>query len=237
MIRIAIVEDDKNTELLIRDYINKYALESERKIDITSFGDGDEIVENYKMEYDILLMDIQMQFMDGLTAARKIREQDPDVVIIFITNMAQYAIHGYEVNAFDYVLKPVSYFSFSEKLNRAVERMKKQDRQYLTIALDRGLKKIEISQIRYIESQGHKITFHTGSKEYITLSFTMKELEEKLENNHFYRCNKGYLVNLEYVEGIQDGCAVIADDRIMISRLKKTAFWEALTNYVGDTVN
>ncbi len=75
-------------------------------------------------------MDVEMKFMDGMSAAEEIRKMDTEVVIIFITNMAQYAIRGYAVDALDYVLKPVSYFAFSQRLNRAIGRMKKRDKDY-----------------------------------------------------------------------------------------------------------
>ena len=81
-----------------------------------TFTDGDEIAGGYKSVYDIILMDVQMRFMDGMSAAEEIRKVDPEVVIIFITNMSQYAIRGYAVDALDYVLKPVSYFAWSESL-------------------------------------------------------------------------------------------------------------------------
>lgn len=237
MIRIAIVDDDKNTEEMIGKYIERYADSCGKKIETMSFSDGDEFVETYNLEYDIILMDVQMKFMDGITASKLIRERDPDVVIVFITNMAQYAVRGYEVNALDYVIKPIEYFSFSEKLSRAIGQTKKKEKNYIIISVNRGLKKLDVSQICYIESYGHKLIFHMTSKEYTTHSITMKELEEKLEKYHFYRCNKGYLVNLEYVEGIKDNYAVIGGEKILISRLKKNAFLEALTNFVGNGRN
>ncbi len=237
MIRIAVVEDDQDMARMIREYVNRYADSAGRKVAITSFSDGDEIASDYKLDFDIILMDIQMQFVDGLTAARYVRERNSEVVIIFITNMAQYAIQGYEVNAFDYILKPINYFSFSEKLHRAIERMGRQDTDFLTVSVERGLTRVDISRIRYIESQGHKIMIHTDARTYHTHSITMKALEEKLAAHHFYRCNKGYLVNLEYVEGIEDDCAVIEGEKILISRLKKNMFLETLTDYIGDKVN
>lgn len=126
--RVAIVEDDQLCAERIRKYLQTYADESGQNFEITLFSDGDEIVENYRAEYEIILMDIEMQYMDGMTTARKIRGQDQEVVIIFITNMAQYAIQGYEVDAFDYILKPVSYFAFSQRLGRAISRMKKREK-------------------------------------------------------------------------------------------------------------
>lgn len=236
MIRIAIVEDDKNTEEKTRSYIERYSKENSQKIEITSFSDGDEIIENYKLNYDIILMDVQMQFLDGITTAKHIRKLDSDVVIIFITNMAQYAIHGYEVNALDYMLKPVSYFAFSQKLHKAIEKISKVQNNYIAISINKGMKKIDISKLCYVESSGHILTFHMKDENFTTQSTTMKLLEEKLTSHYFYRCNKGYLVNLYYVDGIKENYAIVNGENILISRTKKNAFYEALTNYIGDTV-
>ena len=90
-------------------------------------------------------MDIEMEFMNGMDAATKIREVDREVIIIFITNMAQYAIQGYAVYALDYVLKPISYFAFSQKLQRAVGRMKKRKERYINIVSKNGVNKVAVS--------------------------------------------------------------------------------------------
>ena len=126
MIEIAIVEDEENYREVLCDYLNKFQKESGEQIHLSVFTDGDEIVENYSAVYDVILMDIEMRFMNGMTAAKKIREADKGVVIIFITNMAQYAIQGYAVDALDYVLKPISYFAFSQTISRAIGRIKKR---------------------------------------------------------------------------------------------------------------
>ena len=87
-----------------------FSKENGEVFNITVYSDGDQIVHKYKSQFDIILMDVEMKFMDGMSAAEEIRKVDTEVVIIFITNMAQYAIRGYAVDALDYVLKPVSYF-------------------------------------------------------------------------------------------------------------------------------
>ena len=123
MITIAIVEDEEAYAKQLTEYIEKYQQESGKRFKVIRFRDGDEIVEKYTGEYDIILIDIQMQFMDWMTAAEEIRKLDTKVVIMFITNMTNYAIRGYEVDAMDYVLKPVSYFAFARKLERAIGRI------------------------------------------------------------------------------------------------------------------
>ena len=96
MVRIALVEDDPIYRNQLKEYLVRYEKESAEKIRITTFTDGDEIAIGYRAEYDIILMDIEMNYMDGMTAAEEIRRLDPEVVIIFITNSPQYAIKGYQ---------------------------------------------------------------------------------------------------------------------------------------------
>ena len=235
MIRIALVEDDPTYREQMRGYLERYGKESGEKLSVTEFTDGDEIALNYKAGFDIILMDIEMKFMDGMTAAEEISKVDPEVVIIFITNMAQYAIRGYAVDALDYVLKPVSYFAFSQRLERAIGRMKRRARRYMTIAIRGGARKLDISRILYVESQGHNLVFVTDGEEHTTTG-TIREVEEKLESFGFFRCNKGCLVNLEHVDGVRDGCAIVGGHALPISRGRKNEFLAALTDYVGEVV-
>lgn len=232
MIRIAIVDDEPESVVQIEEFLLRYQKDRGEVLDIVTFSDGDEITENYKAEYDIILLDVEMRFMDGMTAAEIIRTKDPEVIIIFITNMAQYAIRGYTVNAFDYVLKPISYFAFSQRLDRVLLRMNKKTKKYLTIGIKGGTVKIHVSDIAYVESQGHRLIFHLKEEEYATFG-TMKEVEEKLKDMNFLRCNKGYLVNLVNVDGVEDGCVKIGKDLLLISRARKKDFMEALTSYLG----
>ena len=99
--KLALVEDEKIYADKLQEYLERYQKESGYEILTDWFRDGSEIVEDYDGDYDIILMDIQMKFMDGLSTAKKIREMDQEVIIIFITNMTSYAIRGYEVDAMD----------------------------------------------------------------------------------------------------------------------------------------
>lgn len=236
MLEIAIVEDEESYRNTLCEYLRKYETETEEEIHISVFTDGDEIVENYAAKFDIILMDIEMQFMNGMEAARIIRESDTSVIIIFITNMAQYAIQGYEVDALDYVLKPISYFAFSQRIKRAVGRMKKREEHYINIVSKNGVNKVAISEIGWIESEGHRLTYHAKDQVYESTLHSMKEIEKQLEDYNFYRCNKGYLVNLAHVKAIRDGWAILTNGQVMISRAKKSDFQKALTTYAGETV-
>lgn len=235
MIKIAIVEDEAMYAKQLQDFLRQYETENGEAFDITIYSDGDQIVHKYKSQFDIILMDVEMKFMDGMSAAEEIRKIDTEVVIIFITNMAQYAIRGYAVDALDYVLKPVSYFAFSQRLNRAISRMKKRETKMIMVNIKGGTVRINIANIYYIESQGHTLILHTILGDYETTG-TMKEMEEKMQGMNFCRGNKGYLINLQHVDGIQDGCALIKGEQLVLSRARKKEFMEALTNYWGEVV-
>lgn len=235
MIKIAIVEDESMYAKQLKEYLEQYEKEHGEAFDITIYSDGDEIVHKYKAQFDIILMDVEMKFMDGMSAAEEIRKVDTEVVIIFITNMAQYAIRGYAVDALDYVLKPVSYFAFSQRLSRAIGRMKKREQKIISVNIKGGTIRLDVANIYYIESQGHNLIFHTASGNYESAG-TMKEVEDRLAPLNFFRGNKGYLINLAHVDGVQDGCAVIKGETLLLSRSRKKEFMETLTRYWGEVI-
>lgn len=231
-INIAIVEDEDEAAATLESYINKHSQETGEVFSVARFKDGDEITYEYKPLFDIIFMDIQMKRMDGMSAAEYIRKFDKNVSIVFITNMAQYAISGYAVGALDFVLKPVSYFAFSEQLKRSVEQAKKKDTSYLLLPVENGVAKFSVNDIIYIESVKHKCEVHTATGVYPFVS-TIKDLETKLKDKNFFRCNNCYLVNLAYVRGVSGYTLYIDKYELIISRPRKKAFMEALTAFVG----
>lgn len=236
MIKIAIVEDDSTYANQLAEYLARYEAENSVSFAINTYHDGDMIVEDYRSQFDIILMDIEMQFMDGMTAAEEIRKRDKEVVIIFITNMPQYAIRGYAVEALDYVLKPVNYFAFSQRLGRAISRMKKREEKSVIIPVKGGHTRVEANSIYYIESQGHSISYYTSHGEYVAPG-TMKELEDELKDMHFFRGSKWYLINLAQVDGVENTGVILKNGRsVPITRSRKKEFMEALAKYWGEVI-
>lgn len=233
MIRIALVEDDRNYIEILKSFLKKYEKESNQKLKISIFTDGEDIVTEYKADYDIILMDIEMMFMDGMTAAEKIRALDSEVVIIFITNMPQYVMDGYKVDALDYVLKPLTYFALSQRIDRALSRLKHRTKQFIMITLKGGMQKLDVSRIKYIEVQNHDSIIYTRDGSFTTKE-TLSNLEKSIGSTRFFRCNKCYLVNLEYVDGIQNYDIIIGNDTIQVSRARKKEFMDALNDYINE---
>lgn len=233
LIHIAIVEDEPLFVQQLKEYIGRYEKERGRRIKITTFADGEDITEDYRGGYDIILMDIQMRFMDGMTAAEKIRALDHEVIIMFITNMIQYAVRGYQVDALDYVVKPVEYFAFSQKLDKAIGRIKKGVQVSVSVPTEDGLQKLAVSDIYYIESQGHNACYRTARGEFVS-RVTLKELEDSMCGYGFFRCGKGYLINMKHVDGVSGNDCLIGGDRVPISRNKKKEFMELLIQYMNE---
>ena len=229
---IAVVEDSAQDRAVLDSYLEKYQQEKNCHFQITHFSDGDEIALGYKGGYDLILMDIEMTFMDGMSAAEEIRRADPEVLIIFITNSPQYAIKGYAVDALDYVLKPVSYYAFSQRLGRAVERVARRARHFLQINAHGTAHKLDTSAIYWIENCGHDLIFHTAEGE-VTAPGSMTETEEKLAQDSYFRVNKGCLVNLEHVDRMDGEDAIVHGDRVPLARARRKAFLDALNDYIN----
>lgn len=232
MIRVAIVEDDAEVQGVLQEYVRRYTRQYGTEFEVTVFADGVDILEDYRAVYDIIFLDVEMKHLDGMTTAERIRQMDADVILIFITNMAQYAIRGYSVGALDYVLKPVPYFAFSQQLLKAVARLEKRTKHYLTVPVEGGLRRLDTASIYYLESEGHRVHFYTDEGDF-SAPGALKTFEEKLADCPFARCNSGYLVNLAQVRELRQSTVQVGPCELQVSRPKRKAFLAALTDYIG----
>ncbi len=231
MIHIAIVEDDNHDKTRLKECLKRYEEETGRRFEITEFSDGEDIITEYTAKYDLILMDIEMTFLNGMSAAQRIREIDSDVELIFITNMPQYAIQGYKVNALDYLLKPVSYFSFMETLKKALKRIGTSEKKYVLVATKGGKMKMDISEICYVEVLDHLLLYHTIEGVYEARG-TLKDSLSQLDKR-FFSCNRNYVVNLDYVEHYRGNNLTVNGDILVMSRGRRNAFLDALNAHMN----
>lgn len=234
MYHIAIVEDEKDFSAQLVEYLEQYKKEHGVELQVSVFSDGESILKDYEPVYDAVFLDIQLPGINGMQTAEAIRGMDEEVVLMFITNMAQYAISGYAVEALDFVMKPVDYYVFSMKVGRVLKRVQKKERQQHTIVLNLsdGLKKLDARQIYFIEIQNRMLHYHTDEGEYIVKG-TMQSVEQELAACSFTKCNHWYLVNLMHVKEVKKNLAVVGDYELEISRRNKNGFLKALTEYLG----
>lgn len=233
MIRVAIAEDDPACAEQLQGYLERYGRENGEAVELSLFPDGLELVDNYRPVYDLILLDIEMPRLDGMAAAEEIRRLDGEVLILFVTNMAKYAIKGYEVDALGFMLKPVNYFSLALKLKKAQSCLRSRGQWNLMVPTEDGIKKVPASEVRYVEVLDHRLHLHTEGRVYL-MPGTLRDLEAELAGQHFVRCNKGYLVNLRHIELIKSGSVVMSGgDELLISRRKREEFLRAVTEYYG----
>ncbi len=231
---IAIVEDDVNVQQQLTAYIGRFYEEDSTRFKLSVFSDGDEIFENFRADYDLILLDIQMKRLNGLETAEKIRQLDRNVYLVFVTNLANYAIKGYSVQAFDFILKPINYMVLKQLLQCVDKLVSARKQHYLTLPTNLGLTRIDVNHIYYAETEAHYMIIKTDQGEY-RMRDTMKNMEAMLEKYSFFRCNNCYLVNLNHVERVDGSTLYVNGEKLTISRPRYKAFMEILTNFWGET--
>ncbi len=234
MYRIAIVEDDPMSVAELQNYIDRFAQERNTQFSCSVFSNGMDFISDYTPVFDVVLMDIEMPHMNGLKAAHRLREVDGDVCLIFVTNLAKYAIEGYAVSALDFLVKPVEYHNFSLKLQRALEQRNHLQKKEVVLNTLNAMRRIRLDDIYYVEVMDHSLVYHTSKGDF-SERCTIKEREEQFKDYDFVRCSNSFLVNLRYVTDMEGSEATVAGNKVPVGRTKRKAFMTRLTEYLGDS--
>lgn len=235
MITIAIVEDKPEYQNQLKQYIEDYFdAKKEQTYELSIYSNGLDFLDDFENGkiFNIVFLDIELPGENGINVAKKIRTKDNDLIIIFTTIMTQYAVKGYEVDALDYMVKPIQYLNFSLKLDKALKLIKKKEKTFLfEDEGEQAMVKIKSSQIYFIEIYNHTCVFHSTNgnfKKYISIS----NLEEELKNDGFLRCNNSYIINPIFVTKITKDSIFINDTELLISRRRKKEFLNKLAKYL-----
>lgn len=231
--RIAIVDDMEEDRRILEEYLERYDEEKSLGLEIRAFASSIEFLENYKNDFDILFLDIEMPGTDGLSAAREIRKRDETVMILFVTNMAQYAICGYEVDAVDFMVKPVEYFNVTVKLEKAMNRvLRKEGEDALLVGTTEGMHRILVSHIIYVEKDINYLVYHTVNGT-VRERGAITKLKERLPDFSFGECTSGCLVNYKYVDLIGKDSIQAGSQTLLLSRRMKKKFMQGYVEYIG----
>ena len=231
-IKVSIVEDDDGAAAQLMEYLKRYGDGKGIDFDIIRYKNVSLFLSNYNNSADLIFMDIMLPDGDGMSAIAKIRERDADVTVIFVTNMSQYAVKGYEVRALDFIVKPVSYGNFSAKLGGALAVIRQRAGKNLWISNKDGKICVRSTKIRYIEIVKHVLVYHTLDGEF-TQSGVLSNVQSELAGEPFSLCNRCYLVNLRYVTAVRRFDVYLGEEMLQISHSKRAEFVRDLNNYLA----
>lgn len=220
---VAILEDEMEMASQVSLYVQRFCKDNDIPVNISVFHNGFDLLECNNLDYEIFLLDIQLPVMNGMDVGLKIRQVNKTAVIMFITNSVEYAIQGYSVGALDYILKPISYDSFAFRFKNACEVIKKTIGKKIVISVDGKTIVLDSNDILYFEIMDHNIVVHMPNETF-NIYGTLKEIESKLDDARFARCNSCYLVNLLKIQRIENDLVIVNNNSLKISKSKRKDF-------------
>ena len=231
MLHIAIVEDEAASRELLNSYLGRFEQEEGVSCTAAAFSDAVEFLDSYRPVYDAVFMDVEMPYLLGTDAASKLREKDRAVALVFITNMAQYAIRGYEVDAVDYILKPVPYPRFSAMLKKIAAR-RQQSERVIDIRTPDGIRRIPQSEIEYVSVEDHLLLYETKNG-MIESWDTLRSAEEKLPKDSFVKIGKSTIIGMRHITAVSGDNVTVGRRTFPISRRQKKPFMESLNRFLS----
>ncbi len=232
MLKIAIVEDEAEATQRIVQYCKMYASEKSMEISVSAYANPVDFLEKYRGEYDVVFMDIMMPLMDGMECAKYLREKDENVLLCFVTSMAQYAIHGYEVGAFDFILKPVGYAEFYMKLDRMLRILGRRMEATVLINSKNAVNNVAVRDLTYVEVYNHMLIYHTRAGQYEAYG-RLSDLEADGRFRRFLRVTPSHLVNCDHISSLTEDSMIVNGIRLPVSRRRRKECLEKMAALLG----
>lgn len=235
MIKIVLCEDQIQHQETVEKFLQEILGENNVEYDLKIYISGEDLLENYPKDIDIFILDIQMEKINGMDVARKIREIDKNKPeIIFTTSLIEYIQEGYEVRAYRYLLKPIQCEDLSKHILSCISEVINKRDKFIIVENKSESYKVSIEDIMYIEIQRKDMSIHTENKTYET-KMTMDKIEKELSNHNFYRCHKSFLVNIDYVDNVKQYVAILENkEEVLVSRHRFKDFKSKFLNSLGE---
>lgn len=234
-VRIAVCDDEKN----IRDYLSELIGRYAQKAQVDAFSSGEALLAA-QVRYDIIFLDIKMEGMNGMETARMLRREQSSAEIVFVTGLEEYVFQAFDVEACQYLVKPVPKARLLQVLENALEKCRKKrqlshnnaerEGNYILVKTGNISRKIGEDDIYYAEVFNRKVVLHTAREE-IEYYARLSDLEKNL-GSHFFRCHRACLVHLKYVEQYDSGRILLENGfEVMMARQKYAEFVKAYLQY------
>ncbi|BDB00519.1 LytR/AlgR family response regulator transcription factor [Clostridium botulinum] len=230
--RIGICGNDVEQRNYLKNHLIKIIKETELECELLEFDCGEELLKNYG-NMNIIFLDINMGKINGIEIAKKIREFDSVVEIIFVTKLVNYIHQAYEVRAYRYLLRPINYEIIKYVTLNCIKGIEAQ--KNLVIKYKGEIIILNIDEITYIEVMQKMLTIHTKDKDY-TFKMTLSKFEKELSQHDFFRCHKSFLVNLNKVKEFKDNIINVNDTYIPISKYRLKEFRHKLTKILKNSI-
>ena len=233
--RVAIVDDSSVDAAFVEEILNTWATNRQVMVQLERFDSAEKFLFCYAEDkaWDVLLLDIEMGAMDGVTMAKRVRKSNESAQIVFVTGYADYISEGYEVAALHYLMKPVNKDKLFAVLDRAIVAMQKADRVIL-LPINGEMLRIPVSQVQYAEAFSHAVAITTQT-DTIQVKMSISEIEKMLGEG-FVRCHRSYLVGLKHISRISKAEVILDSGKVLpLSRSAAPVVHKAfITYYTGD---
>ena len=233
MYRILLVEDTPEEEAVLRAHLERYAAETGNEFKLTWQQSAFEVAGG-ELHFDLIFLDIQVPGINGMEAAQLLRDSDEETPIIFVTNLANYAVKGYEVNALDFIVKPIGYADFRLKMDKAMRVLGRKQGHSLLLPDGDATRRVATADIEFVDVRNHNLAYHLASGEVIAVRGTLSAAEEALAGAGFTRISNNCLANIAHIEMIRgNDLTMRSGETIYFSRSRRKPAMEAITRYVG----
>lgn len=233
MIRVLIVEDEAAEAERLLSYVRRYGEAHGKTFQITWLKSAMDMLSE-KAHYDLVLLDIDLPGINGMEAAQLMRLFDEVTPIVFVTNLAQYAVKGYEVGATGFIIKPVTWGNLSMSLDRALRSIRQNAGRSVMIPTEDGLRVVSLSKVIYVEVTGHRLTYHLESGERLEARGSLGQLEEELAGAPVVRVTKSCVANMDKISLVRGQGLQMSNGTVLrISRSRKREVLDAVTDYLG----
>lgn len=230
---IAIVEDNKTDLKRLKTCVDEFFKEKNLTYSVSDFDSGLKFLDRASENFDLVFMDIELPDRDGMETAKALRQTNTSTIIVFVTNLAQFAVDGYLVDALDYIVKPVSYGGFKLRMERVLKRYNATRRNdKIFVKTDDGSAVLFVNDVRYVEVINHKVVYHTTSGK-VESKDSLASVAKETEKFGFILCNRCYLVNLRHVRAVDADTVTVGDEKLLVSRAKRKELVRALAEYLS----